>query len=352
MTSLASRLLPFWFGTSERRAAEWVVRRHSGQMTEGDQAALSAWLARRPGHRSAYERAWAVWALAQGLDQSAEARIYLSQPQKVRSGQAPRRRAATVALGAGLAAATLALVLTLPQQRGWYTAVPSASNTGTTNTDATNSYATNPGEIQSLALADGSTVWLSGDSRLRVDLSGPQRQVWLDRGEAFFKVAHDAGHPFVVEAAAKRIVVTGTEFDVRRAGAEVDVSVTEGHVKVEPVAFEAKSSGQSTALSAGEDAHFAPGDAAPAVVEGARAGHKGDWHEGKFYLYGDLGAAIDEVNRYLPTKLVLDDERLGQLSIDAVVVADTDSVLFDLHRLYHLDAKREPGKITIYDPAK
>jgi transmembrane sensor len=332
MTTLASRLLPFWFGASERRAAEWVVRRHSGQMTEGDQATLAAWLARRPHHRSAYEKAWAVWALAQGLDQSAEARIYLAQPPNSRSERSPRRLASAVGLGVGLAAATVALVVTLPQ-RDWHT--------------------TNPGEIHSLALEDGSTVWLNGDSRLRVDLSGPERRVWLDRGEAFFKVAHDASHPFVVEAAAKRIVVTGTEFDVRRAGAEVDVSVTEGHVKVEPVAFEAEPAAQTTALSAGEDARFAPGDMPPAVVQGEMAGHKGAWHEGKLYLYGELGAAIDEVNRYTPTKLVLDDERLAHKTIDGVFeTGNTDSVVFALHRLFHIEAKREPGKITIYDPDK
>ncbi|MEI9987591.1 MAG: FecR domain-containing protein [Aliidongia sp.] len=64
-------------------------------------------------------------------------------------------------------------------------------------------------------------VWLNGDSRLKVDFTAPTRHVVLERGEAFFKVAHDANRPFVVEADPRQIVVTGTEFDVRRAAESV-----------------------------------------------------------------------------------------------------------------------------------
>ena len=82
----------------------------------------------------------------------------------------------------------------------------------------------------------------------------------LERGEAFFKVAHDASRPFVVEAEPRRIVVTGTEFDVRRAPDALEVSVAEGHVKVEtPAVLHGTPNAPVTALVAGDDAHFAAG---------------------------------------------------------------------------------------------
>jgi transmembrane sensor len=316
-----------WFRNAPRDAAQWVVRVHAGPLNAADQAALEAWLERRPEHRRAYERAGLVWDLAHGLSSSAVAHRYLVAESSER--RRPRPRTLAFGLGAGLAAALLALAI-LPE-RGVHT--------------------TGIGEIQTVTLEDGSVVWLNADSRLRVDFSGPFRRVVLDRGEAFFKVAHDTGRPFVVEAAPRRIVVTGTEFDVRRAPDSVEVSGAEGHVKVEAAVLPGQ---PVVALSAGEDARFAAGEAVPAVAHGVIAQHKGAWREGKIYLDDlTLGAALDEVNRYSQTKLVLGDESLRQQTINgSFKVGDIDSVLFALRGMQPLDQKlevrREPGRIVLY----
>lgn len=54
------------------------------------------------------------------------------------------------------------------------------------------------GEYQ-LVLADGTKVWLNADSKLRfpVSFTAERREVYLE-GEAYFEVAKDSEHPFIV----------------------------------------------------------------------------------------------------------------------------------------------------------
>src|SRR3546814_8615001 len=74
---------------------------------------------------------------------------------------------------------------------------------------------------------------LSSDSRIVVALSRSERRIDLQRGEAFFHAARDAGRPFVVAAAGHRVIAVGTRFAVRRDADGVRVVVTEGLVRLE-----------------------------------------------------------------------------------------------------------------------
>jgi transmembrane sensor len=321
-----------WFNGEPRNAAQWIARLQSGAASAADRAAFDAWLDRRPEHRRDFARAGAVWELARGLRTSGAARGHLTLPVPESRRNRQRPRMIMFGLGASVAAAMLALAL-------W----PRAEF-----------YSTGPGEIRTVALADGSTIWLNADSRLRVDFSSQLRRVSLERGEAFFKVAHNAARPFTVEVDTRRIIDIGTEFDVRRAPEMIEVSVAEGAVQVETSVRGGGPAAPVTALSAGEEARFRAGDIIPAVANGAVARHKGAWREGKIYLDDtQLGTAFDEINRYSPTKLVLSDEKLRRLPISGIFrTGDTDSVLFALHELYRLDARREPGRIVLYSPGE
>lgn len=72
------------------------------------------------------------------------------------------------------------------------------------------------GETFKVVLSDGTEVLLNSDSRLTypVVFKGKERIVSLE-GEAYFKVAKDAGHPFIVRSGGLRTRVLGTEFNVR-----------------------------------------------------------------------------------------------------------------------------------------
>lgn len=94
---------------------------------------------------------------------------------------------------------------------------------------------TGVGERSSVTLPDGTEVQLNAKTTVTYDCSMPhdERRVQVD-GEAYFKVAKDAEHPFVVSADGVDVACLGTAFNIRNYGEERNVSVllTEGKVRV------------------------------------------------------------------------------------------------------------------------
>ena len=85
-----------------------------------------------------------------------------------------------------------------------------------------------------IVLSDGTTVWLNADSRLEYPsvFEGSQRMVHLE-GEAYFDVAKDAEHPFVVRTADMQARVLGTELNVSSyTGSEHHITLITGAVEV------------------------------------------------------------------------------------------------------------------------
>lgn len=80
-------------------------------------------------------------------------------------------------------------------------------------------------------LPDGSTVFLNHNSTIRYDKKFSPRTINLE-GEAFFSVAL-AETPFMITSRYGKIIVTGTEFDVRATEDELVIEVEEGTVEVE-----------------------------------------------------------------------------------------------------------------------
>lgn len=85
-----------------------------------------------------------------------------------------------------------------------------------------------------LQLSDGTLVHLNSGTTLKYPvkfIAGENRQVFLD-GEAFFDVAKDKKHPFIVNADALNIRVLGTHFNVSNYPEDTatDVVLVEGSV--------------------------------------------------------------------------------------------------------------------------
>lgn len=97
------------------------------------------------------------------------------------------------------------------------------------------SVSTNLGEHSKVVLPDGTEVMMNAMTVLTYDGSGKdgKRRVTVD-GEAFFNVAKDKEHPFVVSAGDVDVACLGTSFNVRNYADEKDISVvlTEGKVRV------------------------------------------------------------------------------------------------------------------------
>lgn len=83
------------------------------------------------------------------------------------------------------------------------------------------------GERKQLQLADGTKVWLSPNSKLSYPdkFTNKQRLVSLD-GEAFFEVAHDAEHPFIIKTGQVSTTVLGTSFNINAYQQKHTINVT------------------------------------------------------------------------------------------------------------------------------
>ncbi len=106
------------------------------------------------------------------------------------------------------------------------------------------------GERREVTLADGSIVSLAPASEVRVRFASTERDLWLLRGEAFFRVHKNPQRPFIVEVNGNRVRAVGTAFGVRREQADAVVTVVEGVVSV--------SAGQAPSLPAGQAPAAAP----------------------------------------------------------------------------------------------
>lgn len=102
-----------------------------------------------------------------------------------------------------------------------------------------NTLATSNGETYRVKLPDGSIVWLNAASSIKYPVSfeksGP-RVVNLT-GEAYFEIAKDRSHPFIVKSRSQQVEVLGTHFNINAYDDETVVRTTllEGSVRLKAV---------------------------------------------------------------------------------------------------------------------
>jgi ferric-dicitrate binding protein FerR (iron transport regulator) len=153
-----------------------------------------------------------------------------------------------------------------------------------------------------LVLADGSAVWLNAASSITypTGFRGAERVVSMT-GEAYFEVAHDPGHPFIVEQGDLRVRVLGTHFNIRGYG-DADrrqVTLLEGSVRVQ------RGEAQET-LRPGQQAELVP---ARLTIQSADTESVMAWKNGQFIYDGvDLQTIMQEISRYYDVDVHFRDE--------------------------------------------
>jgi transmembrane sensor len=192
---------------------------------------------------------------------------------------------------------------------------------------------TTTAELRTIKLQDGSTITLGPDSAIAIAYTEGERQVRLLQGEAFFEVTADRNRPFAVRTKWAQASVLGTRFDVRLDDAGVMVAVEEGRVLVD-------SGRNRETLEAGQAVEVASsGSFQRGTLE---AGSVALWRQGLVYLKDrPMGAAVDEIRRYFPGKIVVTDGALaGQPTTGVFDLKDPEAALRGLAQAHGATVRR------------
>jgi len=303
----------------EEKAAAWLARQDGGEWSPADQAALDAWIQEDMAHRVAYLRLQSVWSRADRLAALRGSDFGLRRTRAL-GRMAAALAGVALALGAGFGAMKLA-------QPGRI-------------------YSTDVGGHATVPLKDGTRVELNTDTKLRTSISDDHRTAWLDHGEAYFEVAHDASRPFVVYAGSRRVTVLGTKFLVRREGEGVEVAVVEGRVRVDPVRQERAKSAVLTrgdlAIAKGEATLLPPPSIQKVETELA-------WRDGMLVFdRSTLADAVAEFNRYNRRKLVVEGDAAANVRIGGSFEAENiDAFARLLQQAFGLSVEDQGDQIII-----
>lgn len=307
----------------EEQAATFRARQEEAHWTDQDQSRLDAWLEESTAHRVAWLRMDYGW---RRLDRLASLRSP-SAEMPVRARPAPLRFPLAMA-------ASLLLVCAL----GLLAFQVFGAGRGT--------YVTEVGERETVPLADGTRVELNTNTRLRASIDEEQRTVWLDRGEAYFDVAHDPGRPFVVHAADQRVTVLGTRFSVRRDNGRVVVAVAEGKVRVAP---DQAAKAKPAVVTKGDLVVAARGATLIAPKSIARVENQLAWRRGLLVFdKATLADVVAELNRYNERKLVVQDEEAASIQITGSFDASNiDAFARVLHDAFGLRIENDRREVRI-----
>lgn len=294
--------------TLREEAVDWFSLKRSGDMSAAEIAAFAEWLASDPRAQQQFDRLQRHWdMLAAVADDPA---ILAVRERDLRAFNRPGR----VRMLLGVAAALVLMLTSVAtlMQNGFLDQYWGSSRGET--------FQTGTGQRTTATLSDGSIVTLDAESELRVVEMAATRRLQLVRGHAFFQVAKDPLHPFLVEAAGKIVRAVGTKFDVRLDDdAAVTVTLVEGKVRVEqsrgwlrPEQRADMAAGAKLVASPDQNWKLTRVDAASET----------SWLSGRLTFMGEpLGAAIAEVNRYSRQKIVFADGAVPDTQIVGVFAA-------------------------------
>ena len=259
-----------------RKARDWVALLASGECSQQDITRLRAWLARKPEHRSAFDRQRSLWnALGGARELVLSARPDLLDAPAPARGRRPWWRLAAWQ-GGGLGMAVLAACVIAPPV---WIALQADVRTGS-----------QPREI---ALEDGSRVMVDAASAIAVDYSPTHRRVTLLQGRAWFQVVHQA-RPFQVDAGSARVVDVGTAFAMERSAGGVLTEVAEGEVDLSATA-----AGSTPLRMRAGDAALVRANGLVQHLEAQPPENAGAWRRGEILITGlDAEAAIARIAPY------------------------------------------------------
>jgi len=208
-------------------------------------------------------------------------------------------------------------------------------------------YATLVGGHETVTLDDGSRIDLNTDTLIHISADTNRREVWLDKGEAYFQIKHNPLHPFVVMAGDRRITDLGTKFLVRNSISRFEVALMEGRARFE--SSDARGRQRSALLAPGDVVTDADNTISVTTKTADALTNELSWRRGVLVFdRTTLGDAVADFNRYNNQKLVVADSVLATKPIDGTFRAnDVEAFLGVIQDLIGLHIERHRDEVII-----
>jgi transmembrane sensor len=193
-------------------------------------------------------------------------------------------------------------------------------------------------------------VKLDTDTEVSIRFDHTQRVVRVVQGRAEFKVAHEPGRRFLVQAGTVGITDVGTEFDVYARPDSTVVTVLEGLVAVaaEPQGSAPPPPYAPVEVAAGQQVRVDNGSWPPTYtpVDTQRATA---WLRRQIVFENEpLEQVATEFNRYTAIPIEIDSPALRTLAVSGVFAADdTESFIAFLRSLDGVKVEVTPTKIRV-----
>ncbi len=340
-------------GTVRAEAAAWIAQLETGDLEAADLDALREWIGRSPVHAIELRR---CARLAGELNVLSEMKGALEDAAKAYRPMRRKRNRRKWAYPAFALCATLLTVLL------WRMSAPEVF---------TETFATAVGEYREYEMPDGSVIALNTNSRLEVVYTPELRQILLLSGEALFQVAPNADRPFVVQAGLHHVEAVGTAFVVKMVDDQMEVSVTEGQVKLssstpvsgdmsKPAPLEATSISAPAVLAAvylqmGQSVKLPVHQQRAEVAEiesvsTAELRRRLAWRDGLLDFHRTpLRQVVAEVSRYSGMRIIIEDPDLKEREFDGLFrVGETQMLLQALKLRDDIDIVQvDPGTVRI-----
>jgi len=312
---------------SADEAARWLVRLDAGPLSRDEQRAFEDWQALHPTHQKLFQEMTDLWSSFDRLPEKPRS-IPIADPEvnRPRPSHGWGRQALHWASSAALAASVVLAAMWVMSE--WPV--------------LTSDHHTAAGELRTVTLDDGSTIYLNVSSALSVDFTASERRVTLVKGDAVFAVSPDPSRPFRVEAGEVTATALGTEFLVRRDPAHVAVTVLDHHVSVAASDSQAGTSERTElTLEPGQQISYEPSTGLSPVRQ-ADLRSATAWRRGKIIFEGEsLGSVIEELNRYHRGRIVIVDSDLRSMRVNGVFqTAEPAQVITALEQTLQIHSTR------------
>jgi transmembrane sensor len=327
---------------AEYEASEWIARLNADHVSAEDRARFEAWRRSDLLNSRAFEELSRTWNRFSRAGQLARGGVPGRPAPPLKTYRGSRRWKVPAAAAAALLVVALAI--------GTYVRWMARPET----------FQTAVGVQFAVNLPDGSLMEMNSNTRVQIDFDRNQRVVRLERGEAFFKVVHNAARPFWVATPDGWARDVGTQFDVYVKPGDLLVTVSEGAVQVGAGRGAAAASGSgrmgsaTVTLARGQQADLASGRAVKRTLSAERLAEAVAWRGGSvFFEDRPLGEVVSQLNRYSVEQLVLEGDALRKLRVGGVFQANPRGAAALLRMLEHnfgVMERREGKRIYLRGP--